>query len=266
MNLKSVLSSSAVLLVGAFGLAACDPGSSSASAAKPSQQSGAPSAASGATGSGAAPTASSSGRPASGGSAAGGSGGSTGSTGATGTGKSSGTGGSGSGSSSSSGGGTATSDSHAFTHPCTAGQVRVTVTRRSAAPTQRVIEVRNTGAASCGLSYFPLVSLDDSHAADGSQAVRPLIPGGLGGAPAFPVYAGRTAYAVVDLDPSGATSGTVDGVDELNVLANGDHMPNADTVNFRLGSDSLVLKPKLGLYENTVADAVTSMHSADTRS
>ncbi|WP_328466217.1 DUF4232 domain-containing protein [Streptomyces sp. NBC_00448] len=256
MNVKSVLTSSAVLLVSALGLAACQSGSTSASDATPSQQASAASVASGGKESASAPAASPSGRSTSGGSSSGGSGGSKSSTGS---GNSGGTGGS------TSGGGSATSDSYAYAHPCTAGQVRVTVTRRDSAPTQRVIEVRNTGTRSCGLSYFPLVSLDDSHAADGSRAVKPLVPGGLGGAPAFPIYAGRTAYAVVDLDPSGATSGTVDGIDELNVLANGDHMPNADTVNFRLGSGSPVLKPKLGLYENTVADAVTSMRSADTR-
>ncbi|WP_329367370.1 DUF4232 domain-containing protein [Streptomyces sp. NBC_00669] len=259
MNVKSVLTSSAVLLVSALGLTACQSGSTSASDATPSQQASAASVASGGKESASAPAASPSGRSTSGGSSSGGSGGSKGSTGS---GNSGGTGGSGGSTS----GSHATSDSYAFAHPCTAGQVRVTVTRRDSAPTQRVIEVRNTGASSCGLSYFPLVSLDDSHAADGGKAVKPLIPSGLGGAPAFPVYAGHTAYAVLDLDPSGATSGTVDGIDELNVLANGDHMPNADTVNFRLGSGSLVLKPKLGLYGATVAEAVASMRTADTSS
>ena len=163
-------------------------------------------------------------------------------------------------------GGHATSDSWAWTHPCTSRGLSVHVVRRSGAPSQRVIEVRNLGSDSCGLSYFPLVSIDDSHAANGGTVVKPLIPGGLGGAPAYPVYAGRTAYAVIDLDPSGATTGTVPGMDELNVLANGDHMSNAETLNFSLGSGAHVKTPKLGLYRSTVADAVTSMRSADTQS
>ncbi|MEU6283168.1 hypothetical protein [Streptomyces sp. NPDC047028] len=165
-----------------------------------------------------------------------------------------------------SGGGHATSDSWAWTHPCTSRGISVHVVHRSGAASQRVIEVRNLGSDSCGLSYFPLVSIDNSHAANGGTVVKPLIPGGLGGAPAYPVYAGRTAYAVIDLDPSGATTGTVPGMDELNVLANGDHMSNAETLNFSLGSGAHVKKPKLGLYRSTVADAVTSMRSADTQS
>ncbi|SEL05119.1 DUF4232 domain-containing protein [Streptacidiphilus jiangxiensis] len=235
-TLKSALSSAAVLALGALALTACQPGTtgtasgaSSVAASNPASSSPAPG------GTGVAPVSAQSSAP------------SHGASGGTGT-----------------GGGDATSDSYAYKHPCSAGQLSVHVTRRAAAPSQRVISVRNTGSRSCGLSYFPLVYLDQSHAANAAGAVKPLVPGGLGGAPAYPVYAGRTAYAVIDLDPSGATSGTVAGIDELNVLADGDHMPNADTLNFPLGSGALVLKPKLGLYEATVADAVTSMQSADT--
>lgn len=158
------------------------------------------------------------------------------------------------------GGGNATSDGYAYKHPCAAGQLSVSVTTPADASGRRVIAVRNNGANACGLSYYPQVHLDGS----GGRTVKPLVPGGLGGAPAYPVYAGRTAYAVIDLDPSGATSGTVTGIDELNVLADGDHMPDADTRNFPLGSGALVLKPKLGLYRSTVADAVASMKTADT--
>ncbi len=164
------------------------------------------------------------------------------------------------GSGSAAGGGNATSDGYAYKHPCAAGQLSVGVTTPADASGRRVIAVRNNGANACGLSYYPQVHLDGS----GGRTVKPLIPGGLGGAPAYPVYAGRTAYAVIDLDPSGATSGTVTGIDELNVLADGDHMPDADTRNFPLGSGALVLKPKLGLYRSTVADAVASMKTADT--
>lgn len=239
-TLKSALSSAAVIALGALALTACQPGTTgsasggSSSVAAPNPTSSNPASA----GTGVTPVSASSSTP---------------THGATG-------GGTGTG-----GGADATSDSYAYKHPCSAQQLSVKVTRRSGAPSQRVISVHNNGSRSCGLSYFPLVYLDQAHAANGAGAVKPLVPGGLGGAPAYPVYAGRTAYAVIDLDPSGATSGTVAGIDELNVLADGDHMPNADTLNFPLGSGALVLKPKLGLYEATVADAVTSMQSADTQ-
>ncbi|HEY3480560.1 MAG TPA: hypothetical protein VGL02_16825, partial [Streptomyces sp.] len=163
-----------------------------------------------------------------------------------------------------SGGGNDT-DAYAFKHPCTSREVSVHVTGRAGAPSRRVIVVRGLTGHACGLSYYPLVSLDNSRA-PGGKVVKPLIPSGLGGPPAYVLHAGRTAYAVIDLDPSGATAGTVPGIDELNVLADGDHMPNADTLNFPLGPGAHVLKPKLGLYRTTVADAVSSMESADYQS
>ncbi|MEW2486118.1 DUF4232 domain-containing protein [Streptomyces sp. NPDC048411] len=163
-------------------------------------------------------------------------------------------------------GGNANSDSDAYPHPCEMQKLSVHVARRAGAPTQRVIKVRNVGANTCGLSYYPRVSLGNSKSADHSHDVRPLIPSGLGGAPAYPVRAGHTAYAVIDLNPSGATTGTVPEIDEMNVLADGNHMPNADTLNFPLGTGTKVLKPKLGLYRNTIADAVSSMTRADTQS
>jgi hypothetical protein len=144
--------------------------------------------------------------------------------------------------------------------------VSVHVTRRAGAAGQRVIVVRNLVGHACGLSYYPLVNLDNSRAAGQGRVVKPLIPSGLGGPPAYSLHAGQTAYAVIDLDPSGATTGTVPGIDELNVLANGDHMPTAATLNFPLGAGAHVLKSKLGLYRSNVADAVSSMISADTQS
>ncbi|MEV6978066.1 DUF4232 domain-containing protein, partial [Kitasatospora sp. NPDC093806] len=161
------------------------------------------------------------------------------------------------------GSGSTDGDAYAYAHPCEAKDLSVRVTARPEAPSQRVIEVRNQGSRACGLSYHPLVSLGDSRSADRSKDVKPLLPGGLGGAPAYPVGAGRTAYAVVDLNPGGATTGTVPGIDELNVLADGDHLPTAETRSFPLGSGAKVLKPKLGLYRSTVADAAATAATAD---
>ncbi|MEV6674363.1 hypothetical protein [Streptomyces sp. NPDC051162] len=154
------------------------------------------------------------------------------------------------------------SDDYAYGHACSADQLSVRVVPRSEAPSQRVIEVRSLAANSCGLSYYPLVSIGDPNAADHSHDIKPLIPGGLGGPPAYALHAGRTAYAVIDLDPTGKAAPQEA---ELNVLAHSD-MPNADTLNFPLGKDARVLEPKLGLYEDNVADAVRSMTLADTQS
>ncbi|WUH92038.1 DUF4232 domain-containing protein [Streptomyces sp. NBC_00433] len=169
-----------------------------------------------------------------------------------------------SGTGGSTGGGTDT-DAYAYKHPCAIQQLTVRVTVRAGAPTQRVIAVRNNGGQACGLSYYPRVDLDNAKSADGTRAVKPLVPGGLGGPPAHTVHSRQTAYAVIDLDPSGATTGTAQGVDELNVIPDGDHMPDAATQNFPLGKGAQVLRPKLGLYRSTVADAVASMRTADSR-
>ncbi|WP_406085993.1 DUF4232 domain-containing protein [Kitasatospora purpeofusca] len=162
-------------------------------------------------------------------------------------------------------GGGGSDDSYAYTHPCDAKDLTMRVTTRPEASSQRVIEVHNQGARSCGLSYFPLVSVGDSHAADRGKDIRPLVPGGLGGPPAYPVGAGRTAFAVIDLDPGGGSAATAAGVDELNVVADGDHMPTAETRNFPLGPGAKVRAPRLGLYRATVADAVASAATADQR-
>ncbi|MEU3655757.1 DUF4232 domain-containing protein [Streptomyces sp. NPDC032161] len=159
-------------------------------------------------------------------------------------------------------GGGDTSDSYAYTHPCKSGDLSVRVYPRQGSATQHVIEVNNVGANSCGLSYFPQVSLGAAKASDHSGDVRPKVPGGLGGAPAYPVKPKTAAIAVIDLNPKGGDGMT--WINEMNVLADGDHMPNADTQNFDLGPDVKVLDPKLGLYRSTVAEAVSSMKQAGT--
>lgn len=257
MYVKSALSSAAVLLVGAVALTACQPGSpdsaASVSSSTASRQAGSPSAP-GVTATSASPPTASASTPATTASkGAGGAGGPTASGGGT----------SASGGSSAGSGGYATSDSYAWKHPCSSKQLSVHLVRRTSAPTQRVIEVRNNGARSCGLSYYPHVVLWNAESATGGVTITPLVPDGLGGPPASALYAGRTAYAVVDLDPSGATKGTASGVDEMNVLADGDHMSSRETLSFPLGPGAHVLNPKLGLYEDTVARAVASMRTAN---
>lgn len=158
-----------------------------------------------------------------------------------------------------------TSDSYAYKHPCKSEDLSVRVYAREGSATQQVIEVNNTGANACGLSYFPRVSLGSESAQDHSGDVIPLVPGGLGGAPAYPVKPKTAAIAVIDLNPSGA-DGALTWINELNVLADGDHMPNAEQLNFPLGPDVKVLDPKLGLYSGTIADAVSSTKQADSKS
>ncbi|MDK0521041.1 DUF4232 domain-containing protein [Streptomyces sp. ML-6] len=153
-----------------------------------------------------------------------------------------------------------TSDSYAYKHPCRSSDLSVRVYPREGSATQHVIEINNTGANSCGLSYFPQVSLGAANASDHSGDIRPAVPGGLGGAPAYPVKPKTAAIAVIDLNPAG--KGGVTWVNEMNVLPDGDHMANADTQNFDLGPDVKVDSPKLGLYRSTVAEAVSSMQSA----
>lgn len=158
-----------------------------------------------------------------------------------------------------------TSDGYAYKHPCKSEDLSVRVYAREGSATQQVIEVNNTGANACGLSYFPRVGLGSASAQDHSGDVIPLVPGGLGGAPAYPVKPKTAAIAVIDLNPSGA-DGALTWINELNVLADGDHMPNAEQLNFPLGPDVKVLDPKLGLYSGTIAEAVSSMKQADSKS
>ncbi|WP_405898991.1 DUF4232 domain-containing protein [Streptomyces sp. NBC_00727] len=157
-----------------------------------------------------------------------------------------------------------TSDDYAYKHPCKSSDLSVRVYAREGSATQHVIEVNNTGTNSCGLSYFPRVSLGASNAKDHSGDILPLVPGGLGGAPAYPVKPKTAAIAVIDLNPGGGNG--VTWVNELNVLADGDNMANAEQLNFPLGPDVKVGTPKLGLYRSTIADAVASMKQANTKS
>ncbi len=262
MSVKSALSTAAVLLAGAAFLTACQPDSStSASTPAPSRQAGTSSA----PATTAAPVSPSTPAATPSRGAANSGGGKSASSGS----------GSGSGDTYVIGGtptpgdtyvvgGThPTSDSYAWKHPCAGKQLTVRVVGRPSAPTQRVIEVRNNGKDSCGLSYYPHVVLRSPKPAPDFPAITPLVPDGLGGPPATPLHAGRTLYAVIDLDPSGATKGSASGNNVITVLADGDHMSPRDTLTFPLGPDARILTPKLGLYRSTLTDAVTSMRSAN---
>jgi len=270
MHVKSALSSAAVLLVAAASLAACRPGSAtSASSAPATGRTGSSSAPVNAAAPTSPPTSSPSAPAGTATKGSGGSGGPTAPGGGTGHATGSAKGKSvaakpSSGRSSAGSGDTyVIDDSYAWKHPCSSKQISVHVVRRAPVPTQRVIEVRNNGPRSCGLSYYPHVVLLNGESATGGVTITPLVPDGLGGAPAFAVYAGTTAYAVIDLDPGGATTGTASGVDQMNVLADGDHMSSRETLPFPLGSGAHVLKPKLGLYRLDLRDAVTSMEAAN---
>ncbi|MFJ5067873.1 DUF4232 domain-containing protein [Kitasatospora sp. NPDC088556] len=145
--------------------------------------------------------------------------------------------------------------------PCDINNLSIHVTARPGAPSQRVIEVHNTGATACSLSSSPGVNLGNSTARDQSNNIRPVLASGT---QRFPLPAGQNAYAVIDLNPSGATTGTTPDINELNVLTDQDdtNMPLAATHNFPLTSDTRVLNPHLGNYRATTADAVTSMTAA----
>ncbi|MFE4264328.1 DUF4232 domain-containing protein [Streptomyces sp. NPDC056883] len=149
--------------------------------------------------------------------------------------------------------GDTTGDAYAYTHPCSARNLTVKVTSPAGTPaTVRIITVTNNGSTSCGLDYFPTVGFSAKGSALGLQATA---PGGLGGAPAYPVRPGATAYAAVNLNPSGA-NGPV--ADEINVLADQEHMSNADGVSLRLTKPGSVANPKVGLYRTTTRDALTA--------
>ncbi|MFE9564248.1 DUF4232 domain-containing protein [Streptomyces sp. NPDC006487] len=149
--------------------------------------------------------------------------------------------------------GDTTGDSYAYTHPCSARNLTVKVTSPAGAPaTVRIITVTNNGSTSCGLDYFPTVGFSAKGSALGIQATA---PGGLGGAPAYPVRPGATAYAAVNLNPSGG-NGPV--ADEVNVLADKEHMPNADGVSLKLAKPGTVANPKVGLYRTNTRDALSA--------
>ncbi len=164
-------------------------------------------------------------------------------------------------------GGNADSDSYAYKHPCAERQLSVKVSYDAKlGASKRLIAVTDTGSTACGLSYFPLVAIDNSatiHVPHGTaETVQPKVPGGLGGAPYYSLHAGHTAYAVVDLDPSHSTVGASRVYNQLSVIAT-DSLPNADTVNTKLvaegGSGNPYVKaPFLGLYENSITAANAS--------
>ncbi|WP_147266809.1 DUF4232 domain-containing protein [Streptomyces diacarni] len=173
----------------------------------------------------------------------------------------SGSGGRGTGGASGGKPGSGSSDDGAAAHPCDSQNLTINVTARAGAPSQRVIETRNTGAAACSLSSSPGVDLGNSGSPDQSKNIKPILASGTS---RFPVPAGRSAYTVIDLNPSGARGGGAADVDELNVLADqeGTNMPLAATRNFPLGGDARVVNPTMGLYQSSVAEAATSLASA----
>lgn len=166
-------------------------------------------------------------------------------------------------------GGNATSDSYAWKHPCAPGQISIEVQYQpSLGTSRRVIVATNHGSAACGLSYFPTVAVSDSSSIGGTSSparfVNPKVPGGLGGAPYSPIYAGHSAYAVLDLNPSHTAAGASHLYNEIDVLAS-DFMPNAATTNHPVKAQPAgtgnpdVKAPVLSLYQPTVADAVSQV-------
>ncbi|MFJ3875953.1 DUF4232 domain-containing protein [Streptomyces sp. NPDC090077] len=150
-------------------------------------------------------------------------------------------------------GGPGTDDGYAYTHPCSARNLTVRVSAPEGLPaTVRVVTVTNNGTTSCGLDLHPTVGFSAKGAALGIQAVPPQ---GIGG-PAHPVRPGATAYAAVDLDPSGA-GGPV--ADEINILADGYHMANADGVSLPLAVPGTVAKPRVGLYHSSARDSFETL-------
>lgn len=175
--------------------------------------------------------------------------------------------------SSSSGGGNASSDSYAYRHPCTADQLSTKVSYDSQlGVTKRLIAVTDTGSAACGLSYFPVVAVDNSASVNNPQGtvqtVQPKTPAGLGGAPYYALYAGRTAYAVIDLDPTHSTAGASRAYDELSVIAT-NSLPDADSVENKIVEEGgstgnpYVKAPFLGLYESSASAAASSANPAN---
>ncbi|MEU2451109.1 DUF4232 domain-containing protein [Streptomyces sp. NPDC012765] len=147
-----------------------------------------------------------------------------------------------------------TEDAYAYTHPCSARNLTVKVTSPQGFPaTVRVVTVTNNGSSTCGLDFHPAVGFSAKGSHLGIQATPPE---GLGGAPAHPVRPGATTYAAVDLNPSGG-GGPV--ADEINILADPSHMPNADGVSLPLATTGTVAKPRVGLYHFTARDSFDTL-------
>ncbi|MEU8437622.1 DUF4232 domain-containing protein [Streptomyces sp. NPDC029216] len=150
--------------------------------------------------------------------------------------------------------GPGTDDSYAYTHPCSARSITVKVTSPQGFPaTVRIITVTNNGSTTCGLDLTPAVGFSAKNAALGIQASP---PDGLGGAPAHPVRPGATAYAAVDLNPS---NGNGPVADEINIVADPSHMPNADQVSLPLATPQSVARPKVGVYHFSARDSFNSL-------
>ncbi|MFD5467242.1 DUF4232 domain-containing protein [Kitasatospora sp. NPDC127059] len=142
--------------------------------------------------------------------------------------------------------------------PCDIQNLTIHVTARSGSANQYVIDVHNTGASACSLDAVPTVDLGDSAARDQSKNIKPALANGT---LRYSVPAGKSAYAVIDLDPSGATTGTLPGINELNVLADQENMPLASTQNFPLKSGVRVLDPRMSVYKGSEAEALASLAS-----
>ncbi|MFJ9455332.1 DUF4232 domain-containing protein [Kitasatospora sp. NPDC101447] len=145
--------------------------------------------------------------------------------------------------------------------PCDIENLTVQAAPRAGSPSQWAIEVHNNGTGTCSLSSTPGVDLGNSTARDQSNNIKPILASGT---LRFPVPAGRSAYVVIDLNPSGATTGTTPGINEINVLVDDDdtNMPLANTRNFPLAAGTHVLNPQMGIYRPTLAEAVTSVAAA----
>ncbi|MDH6130769.1 hypothetical protein P3T37_000136 [Kitasatospora sp. MAA4] len=165
------------------------------------------------------------------------------------------------------GGGDTSSDAYAYAHPCAGEQVKVTAGfDAQLGGTKRLIQVTNTGSAACGLSFYPLVAIDNSAtigAGSGPgpvETVQPAVSTNLGDGQGYPLQAGKVAYAVLDLDPSHATAGASRLYNEVSVIAS-TKLPNAYTVSTAIteqgGSpgNPYVKSPFLGRYSDTIADA-----------
>ncbi|WP_441245077.1 DUF4232 domain-containing protein [Kitasatospora sp. McL0602] len=160
------------------------------------------------------------------------------------------------------------SDAYAYAHPCAGERVSVKAGYDAQlGTTKRLIQVTNTGSTACGLSFYPTVAIDRSSTVRGGsgevQTVQPAVSNDLGDGEGYPLQAGRTAYAVVDLNPTHSTTGGSRQYDELSVVAS-TKLPNAYTVSTMIAEQGgtpgnpYVKTPFLGKYSDTVADAAAT--------